>query len=482
MTSPADLTLTEVAARIRAGTLTSEETTRACLERIEKVGPPINAFVAVEAERAIAQSRAADASLRAGHLVGPLHGVPLAHKDMFYRAGEESACGSLIRRGWKAPVTADTLVRLDRAGAVTLGRLGMSEFAIGPIGLNVHYGPVRNPWNTAHVSGGSSSGPAAAVASRLAFGAMGSDTGASIRVPAAACGVVGLKPSVGLIERAGTMPLSSTLDVVGPIARTVRDVALLTAVLAAPADIDLTTAVHPAFRIAAAGNGAPPPGLRVGIPCNFFVDDLDPQIVDLFKGACHILRDLRLSVVEVDASAFAAAGQLYGTIFGAEASALHARLLDERSQDYSPQVRARLQSGRAVSAEAYVAALAERARLLPRVLAEVFGLVDVVVAPVLSRPVPTLSAVDVGAGPQMTEVIGWFLRLTSPVNVLGLPALSVPAGFTSDGLPFGIQLISTPWADPLLLELGSAFERAAGLSAAPPLFPRRIPLSPGALA
>jgi aspartyl-tRNA(Asn)/glutamyl-tRNA(Gln) amidotransferase subunit A len=222
------MTLSEVAAAIRRRDLSSTEATSHCLGQIAKRDQFINAFAAINEELAMHQARSADDALARGNTSQLLHGVPLAHKDMFYRFGDESACGSLIRRGWLAPATAEVLKRLDSAGSVTLGRLNMSEFALGPIGLNHHNGATRNPWNTDYVSGGSSSGPAAAVASGFCFGALGSDTGASIRVPAAACGLVGLKTTLGWISTAGTMPLSSSLDVIGPLGRSVADVALLT--------------------------------------------------------------------------------------------------------------------------------------------------------------------------------------------------------------------------------------------------------------
>lgn len=463
MTSVTDLSLIDVAARIRQGDLSSEAATVACLERIEQVNPAINAFLAVDADRVLHQARAADARRAAGLPLGILHGVPLAHKDMFYRAGEESTCGSVIRRGWKAPVTADVLSRLDRAGTVTLGRLAMSEFAVGPIGLNLHYGPTRNPWNVAHVSGGSSSGPAAAVAAGLAFGALGSDTGASIRVPASACGVAGLKPSTGLVSSSGAMPLSSTLDVVGPIARTVADVALLTGILAVPADIDLTTDVHPAFLDAATTAAPLNASVRIGVPRNFFVEDVHPDVAARLDELIRIIRGLGLQVVEVDATVFAEAERIYGTIFGTEASAYHSGLLQSHGAEYSPQVRARLERGRTVPHQDYVAVMAERASLLRRVMNDVFGAVDVLIAPVLANPVPTIADVDVGDGPRMADVVRSFLRLTSPVNVLGLPALSMPVGLASNGLPVGMQLIGTPWSDPALLRLGRALEDKIGL-------------------
>lgn len=459
MRSLTETNLTEIAARIADGSVTSEKVTRSCLDRIARHDAGINAFRAVEAEQALEQARAADMRRSRGGPLPLLHGVPLAHKDMFYRQGSESTCGSIIRRGWKAPVTAEALRRLDQSGAVTLGRLNMSEFAVGPIGLNSHYGPTRNPHNPAHVSGGSSSGPAAAVAAGFCFGALGSDTGASIRIPAAACGIVGLKPSLGRISTAGTMPLSSTLDVVGPLARSVADVALLTAILAAPADDELFTPAHPEIlRVP----GRDLQKIRLGVPSGFLTQGLDPEIERALDSAIDATRAFGLVSRAVDTSAFGEAFAIYRDIIGAEASSFHRHYLATRPQDYSPQVRARLLAGQTVSTESYIAAMHARARLQQRVIGELFSTIDVLIAPVLATPVPTIAEVDVGDGPRMMEVVSGFLRLTGGVNVLGLPALSVPAGSTRNGLPVAIQLIGPLWSESLLLDVGLAFEQAIG--------------------
>lgn len=460
MSSLTELSLTEMAARIADGSVSSEQATAACLSRIAQHDAGINAFRSVLTTQAMEQARAADIRRAKGSPLPLMHGVPLAHKDMFYRQGEESTCGSVIRRGWRAPVTAEALRRMDQSGTVTLGRLNMSEFAVGPIGLNGHYGPTRNPHERAHVSGGSSSGPAAAVAAGFCFGALGSDTGASIRIPAAACGIVGLKPSLGRISTAGTMPLSTTLDVVGPLARTVPDVALLTAILAAPADDELTTSAHPEILDALTANL---PRIRLGVPTGFLAEGLDPEIERALDSAIELSRSLGIASHPVDTAVFGDAFAIYRDIFGAEASAFHRHYLETRAGEYSPQVRARLLAGRSVPTETYVAAMGTRARLQQRVMQDVFSAVDVLIAPVLAVPVPTIADVDVGDGPRMMEVVLSFLRLTSGVNVLGLPALSIPAGFTRNGLPVAVQLIGPPWSESLLLKVGSAFEKAIGI-------------------
>ncbi len=455
------LTLTEAAAALRAGRVTSAALTRDCLDVIERDNPRLNAFIAVDAEGALAQARAADRARADGNPLGPLHGVPLAHKDMFYRAGGETACGSRIRQGWIADSTATVLQRLDAAGAVTLGRLGMSEFAVGPLGLNAHFGAVRNPWNPERVSGGSSSGPGVAVASGMCFGALGSDTGASIRVPAAACGVAGLKPTYGLVSRANCMPLSHSLDVVGPLARTVADVALLTSVIAGADEADPASLSAPPGLVPAAP-GALPPGLRIGVPASYFTDDLDPEMAALLA-ACHArLGELGCTLVSIAIPAFGEAAQLYPVILGAEAASIHGAWLRERPGDYAPQVRGRLLAGLRIPGADYVTALRARAGLLRRVMEEVFSRVDAIAAPVWSRPPPRIADVEHETVPQAARTVSGVLRATLPANVLGLPALALPVGMTSAGVPAGAQLIGKPWSDPLLLALGHAYQTRFG--------------------
>ncbi len=458
---PTRLTLTEAAAAIRAGVLTSRALTRACLDRIERIDPRLNAFISVDAEGAMAQAAAADAARAAGETLCALHGVPLAHKDMFYRAGQPRPCGSRIRAGWIADSTASVLRRLDAAGAITLGRLGMSEFAVGPLGVNAHYGAVRNPWNTDHVSGGSSSGPGAAGAAGLCFGALGSDTGASIRMPAAACGVVGLKPTYGLVSRAGAMPLSHSLDVVGPLARTVADVALLASVIAGPDAADPPSLAAPPGLIPP----VPPPlcpGLRVAVPTSFFTDDLAPEIAAMLANAAETLRALGCATVAVPMPALLEAVAIYPLILGAEAASIHGPWLRERPRDYAPQVRGRLLAGLRVSGADYVTALRARAGLLDRLLAEVFAHADVILAPVWSQPPPRIAQIEAQSVPDAASAVGAVLRPTAPANVLGLPALAVPLGMISSGVPTGAQLIGRPWSEPTLLALGHAYQTRFG--------------------
>src|SRR5438309_3453640 len=271
VSDPALLSLTQVAAQIRERKLSSVEVTRALLSRIEHWQPKLNAFVRIEADEALAAAQAADAELARSGPKGVLHGVPMAHKDMYYFAGLPAGCGSKLREGWIASQTSTVIRHLQHAGAIRLGALHMAEFAMGPTGHNPYLGPARNPWNTARIAGGSSSGPAAAVAARLTYAALGSDTGGSIRIPANFCGVTGLKVSYGRVSRANALPLSFTLDTVGPLCRSAEDCGLIAGLIFGEDPLDPVTAGAPAWNKAATKR--PAGSLKIGIPNRFYVDD-----------------------------------------------------------------------------------------------------------------------------------------------------------------------------------------------------------------
>ncbi|MFM8801419.1 MAG: amidase [Tagaea sp.] len=454
MTDPADFTLIEAADAVAARKVSSVELTKAVLARAKAWQPKINAFIALDEEGALAAAaRADEAPAR-----GKLHGVPLAHKDMYYRAGRVATCGSAIRRDWRADTTATALARIDAAGAVDLGTLNMAEFAFGPTGHNYHHGHCRNPWNPAHMTGGSSSGSGAAVAARAAFAALGSDTGGSIRMPAFCNGLAGIKPTWGRVSRAGAMPLSWSMDTVGPLARTVADCARVFGAIAGPDPADPTAAAEPVDDYEAAC-GKPIAGLRVGIPKGYFDQGLAPEIEAALTAAAKIFEKLGAKLVTVampDLDAINAAGSL---ITLSEAASAHRPWLIERPQDYSEQVRARLMPGLAVSAVASLDALRARAAAIPGFVASVFGACDALLCPVSDRPVPTIAETDVAGGPAMPGLLAALTRLSRPFNVLGLPALSIPCGFDAKGLPLGFQLAGRPFAEATLFALGHAYER-----------------------
>jgi aspartyl-tRNA(Asn)/glutamyl-tRNA(Gln) amidotransferase subunit A len=457
-TEPALMSMTSIALAIAQKRVSSREATQSCLERIAQWQPRLNAFMAIEPEAALAAADAADAALAKGKVGGALHGVPLAHKDMYYDAGKVVTCGSLIRRDFVATTTSTALQRLKDAGTIRLGSLQMAEFAYGPTGHNAHYGPVRNPWGLDHITGGSSSGSGSAVAARLTFAALGSDTGGSIRMPAHFCGVTGLKTTYGRISRAGAMPLSQSLDTVGPLARSAEDCALLLGLMAGPDPLDPTARDMPLPDYIAATRQSIK-GLRVGVPTAFYVDDLDADVAQILDASIAVLRGEGASIIAVelpDQRQLTAACQL---VLAVEAAAFHKRWLIERPQDYGPQVLMRLQNGLAIPGVSYLETMRWRGPALSAHLAAVSG-VDAVIAPVAPVAAPAIAESDVGNSPDAESVIQRLTRFTRPINYLGLPSLSIPSGFTHAGLPVGMQLIGRSFDEAMLLRIGAAFQRA----------------------
>ena len=454
------LTLTEAARAIRDKKVSSVELTQAALARVRAFQPKFNAFVRVDEEAAIKAAHASDAELAAGKPLGPLHGVPLAHKDMFYRKGLVSTCGSKVRADFVADTTATVLEKLYAAGALQLGTLNMTEFAYGPTGQNAFLGDARNPWNPDYITGGSSSGSGVSVASRLVFGALGSDTAGSVRMPASICGVTGMKTTYTLVSRAGCMPLSQSLDTIGPLTRTVQDNALMLSVIAGADPRDASTARLPVPDYVAAANAGSLKGLKLGIPRGYFDEKLEPDVKAVLDAAAAAYRSLGAEVLEVqmpDLDAVNGAGFL---LTWGDVQAIHGRWMAERAGDYSPQTRGRIEVTLGITGRDYVDAQRSRARLLKEFTASVFSKCDAVVAPVLSFAVPKIAEVDVTGGANMLRILDEITRLMRPVNVLGLPALSLPAGFTPNGLPCGMQVIGRPFSETLLYRIGAAYQGA----------------------
>ena len=451
--------LAQAVAALRARRVSAVELTRACLERAETVNRQLNCFLAIEADTALAAARRADEAIARGAPRGSLHGVPLAHKDMFYRAGKLATGGSRIRRDFVPAVDSAIAKRLDVAGAIWLGRLNMSEFAANPAGHNVHYGHCRNPWDRASITGGSSSGSAAAVAARACYGSIGSDTGGSVRVPASLCGVVGLKPTHGRVSRHGALPRSWSLDAIGPLARTVEDCALLTAAIAGRDPLDPTSADLPVpdYRAALGGSLA---GLRVAVPSNFYFDDLDDSVRSCLEAALQVLVDLGVQRVPVVVPDQERLFTISDAVVKSEAATMHGRWIRERPQDYSLFVSSRIEAGFHVPATRYLEAIALRGRILSDFVDRVFRTADVLFAPVVSLQVAKLAETEVGTPADVQRVIVGLTRCTRNINFLGLPALSVPCGFTANGMPAAFQLIGRPFAEAMLFRVGHAYESA----------------------
>ncbi len=453
------MSLTALADALARRDLSAVEVMEATLARAQRLQPVLNCFISLEAERALRDAAAADAALARGNAPGPLHAVPIAHKDMFYRAGRVSTCGSRILRDFVPDHDSTALSRLERAGAITLGGLNMAEFATGPTGHNEHWGDCRNPWSPDHVPGGSSSGSGAAVGARIAFAALGSDTGGSVRLPAACCGIVGLKPSEGLISRHGTMELSPTMDTVGPLCRTVRDVARMTQVMAGhdPCDSASVRRPDPDYE---SGLGETLDGIRIGVPREWFYDLATDEVRALMEDSLAVLREAGAATVEVALPDMRRLTELANVVFACEAAALHEPWLTARPHDYQAQVRKRYEPGLHLPAARYLRALRARCDARREFRDTVFADAHVLHSPVLPFPVPTRAETDVAAGDAMASTIAGISWCTRPANYLGLPALTVPCGFTGNGLPAAFQLMGPLFAEETLFRVGHAYQNA----------------------
>jgi len=452
------MSLSEVAAAIRRKRVSSLELTRACLERAKAVQPKVNCFIALEEEEVLRAARAADRAMKRGAKLGLLHGVPLAHKDMFYRAGQVCSGGSKVLQDYRPTDTATVVDRMAAAGALWLGRLNMSELAANPTGHNPFFGDCCNPWNVAHITGGSSSGSAAAVSARACFGALGSDTGGSVRLPAAANGVVGLKPTYGRVSRHAILPRAWAFDSVGPIARTVRDCARMMEVIAGADPLDPTASNAPVPRYERL-LGCGIRGLKIGVPRNYYYDGITPDVDRAMRASLVVLRSLGARIVELDVPDPSITIRLANVIGQVESSTICARWMRERPQELSLVVRTRSEAGFAIPGVTYLEALNARPRITAQFVQSVFGRVDVLHIPVITIPVPT-RAETLPEGPaDIMTLLAELTRNTRPFNFLGLPALSVPAGFSDNGLPIGFQLVGRPFGEEVLLQMGDAYQR-----------------------
>ena len=449
----------DTASRIAAKDISSVEVTEAAIRRAERLQPVLNAFISLEAEAALDAARAVDNRIANAEPVGSLAGVPLAHKDMYYREGKVTTCGSKIRKDFVADHTATVLQRLEGAGALYLGGLNMSEFAVGPIGNNVHYGDCRNPWNTAHAPGGSSSGSGASVAARIVYGALGSDTGGSIRIPSAMSGVVGLKPTQTRVSRNGLMPLSFSFDCGGPLTRTVRDASRIFDVIAGHDPKDPTSSQRP-LELCDVACEQTVEGLKIGIPTTYYFEDVDAPVSHLVDEACKVFRNLGAELVEAEVPDHEEMNLIWASALSAEAATIHRKWLIERPEDYGGMVRRRIEFGLYQPATRYLEALTLRDGFLRDYCAKAFRDCDLLLTPTMPITAPRLSDVDVGDSEEMPALVLRISKNTRPISYLGLPALSVPCGFTSDGLPTAFQLIGRPFDEATLCRAGHVYQSA----------------------
>ena len=458
MSALAELSMTEAADAFARGEAKAEALVRACLARIDAHGGKLNAVIRLDREQALAAAAAADKARAAGIKAGPLAGVPMMHKDMYYRAGQVSTCGSKIRRDFVPDRTATVLLKLDAAGAIDMGTLNMAEFAQNPTGHNAHFGDCHNPWGMDYCTGGSSSGSGAGVAARLFYAALGSDTGGSIRLPAGICGITGLKPTQTRVSRAGVMPLSFSCDNVGPLVRTARDAARFLKVTAGHDPLDATSAREPVPDYEAALNGELA-GLRVAVCSTYFLDGAEAPVLAAFDAALQVLRDRGARVEYVAAPSMGAIATYVSLVSRVEGAAIHAQWMREQPQDYATHLSARLYGGYALPAHYYVEALARRGALLKQFVAETLSGFDLVATPTVKTRVPTLAETDIDADPANWHRFMAVSANTRPFNYLGLPTVSIPCGFDDRGLPVGLQLAGRPFAEATVLRAADAYQR-----------------------
>jgi aspartyl-tRNA(Asn)/glutamyl-tRNA(Gln) amidotransferase subunit A len=457
VTSLADLTLAEAARCVAAREVSPVELTRAALDRIARLDPTYNAFIAVTAETAMAESAQAESEIAAGCYRGSMHGIPYALKDLFDVAGLPTTCHSKLRADHRAVSDAFVVARLREAGAVLLGKTAMHEFATGGPTLDLPWPPARNPWDRAVHPGGSSSGAATAVALGMAFGAIGSDTGGSVRNPATCCGIVGLKPTYGLISRAGAFPLSFSLDHVGPLTRTVEDNAILLQAIAGRDPADPSSARRDVGNLCG-GIGYDIKGLRIGVIEHFFRADAEAEAeqVAAFELALATLHNLGAEVRSVKLPPLKAWGDCGRTLLQAEAYAIHEKNLRERPQDYAPITLGKILPGAFIAGSDYIKAQQWRA-VLTHAFAEAMRDLDAVV---------TLSSLTVPCRIDDVEAVTrtYERHCRMPFNVTGTPAIAVPTGFSAEGLPLGMQIATGAFQETMLYRIAHAFCAATGLT------------------
>jgi aspartyl-tRNA(Asn)/glutamyl-tRNA(Gln) amidotransferase subunit A len=466
MTDLDKLSARALAKAIRDRKVSSLEATTAAIARLRAAHELTNCLIALEEEEALSSAKAADAAIAKGTPAGALAGVPLAHKDMFDRKGRIASWGAKLRADKPAAEDATVIARFKGAGALNLAALHLAEFAYGPTGHNYVLGHARNPWDPARITGGSSSGTATSVAYGAIPAGLGSDTGGSLRLPAACCGVTSIKPTWGRVSRAGAMPLAPALDTVGLIARHVEDLALILGVLAGPDPRDPAASSVPVPDYVAQ-LGTPVKGLKVGVD-ETVVAEAHPDVQRMVSDVVAILAKLGLKREACRFPDWQTLDHLVQLVQLPDASAAHAAFLATRAKDYGPQVRARVEVGHFISAVDHLTALRARGGYLQRALEETFGKIDVAILPILADPLPTIAELDVSGGPQVQAAMGRVVKYTRPINYLGLPTLTLPIP-RNGGLPNGVQIIGKPYSEGLLFAIGQAYQREVPPEIARPL-------------
>ena len=443
-----EMSIAEASDLLRRKQLSPVELTTSCLARIERLNPTINAFITVMHDSALAQAREAEDEIRAGNWRGPLHGIPIGLKDLVDTAGVKTTCASALFAERVPTEDAEVVRRLKSAGAVLIGKQNMQEFAYGGTSASSYYGAVHNPWDLERITGGSSGGSSAAVATGMCFGAIGTDTGGSIREPAAFCGIVGLKPTYGRVSTRGVFPLSSSLDHVGSLCRNVIDTALMLQVIAGYDSLDTTSVDWPVASYGDELKAKTKP--RIGIVRRPFFDELDPEIEVAMDKALEEISNLASEILDIDLPATP------GAIHGPEVYAVHAKYFTTSPELYGRWMRERLIQAAAVDTVAYVEARQQLDRVR-RSIADVFLQVDLLVTP--TSPVPPITIKE--AVNMLPDPAGeLWLRNTRSFNAYGLPTISIPCGFTQTGLPIGLQISGPRFNEASVLSFAYSFEQA----------------------
>lgn len=442
--------ISEIAPLLRSGATTASALTELMLARIAKFDPALNAFITVTADRARDQAARADAKRAAGNDRGPLHGIPIALKDIIATKGVRTTAGTLYYKDWIPDHDATVARRLDDAGAVCLGKTGLHELAYGATSNNPHYGAIVNPWKADHHPGGSSGGSAVAVAAGLAYATLGTDTGCSIRLPAHCCGIVGLKPTFGLVGKAGVVPLVSSLDHVGPLTRTVRDAALVLRAIGGPDPDDPTSAMR-AVGDPEARLGDRLQGLRLGVPRGWFYEGGDPEVVALVDAAVQTLRDRGAEMVEIELPDLNTAYAATAVTF-AETAAAHGEKIAEHPEGFSDQLRETITRNGAIAAVDYIKAQHVR-RIFRRAVENQMTDIDALVT-----PTSTVAAAPIAEQPADHTRERW--KNAGLFNFTGQPSISVPCGFTDAGLPVGLMITGRRFEDDQVLRIADAYQQA----------------------
>ena len=442
----------EMSQRLRKRELSPVELALNCLAKIEELNPFLNAFITVTADSALQQASQAESEIMATQWRGPLHGIPIGLKDLLDTAGIRTTAASALFKDRIPTQDAKVVQRLRNAGAVLIGKQNLHEFAYGGSSMISYYGEVHNPWNPAHIAGGSSGGSAAAVAAGLGLGAVGTDTAGSVREPAAQCGIVGIKPTYGRVSARGVIPLSPSLDHVGPLGRTVSDVAILLQAIAGFDPEDANSADQPVPDYLADLEMAVPKS-RIGVPRKFFFEDLDVEIAAAVEKAIELLRTLGNEIRDIDLEVPADR-----TLQAAESYAYHRDFVQKSPELYQPETLRRIRSGENIS-EAKIETARQDLKRIRSGIQRIFSTLDFIVTPAVPIPSPALD--ELKQNPELLrprELV--LLRNTRPFNVWGLPAISVPCGFTRSGLPIGLQIAGPPWSETAVLRLAYAYEQA----------------------